>query len=72
MADELPDNDLQACIQENSGCKLFCEKYGIRAIRGAEIELIYDERRREILDWEEPDPAKKYQGNLRILHVFLD
>ncbi|CAD8160547.1 unnamed protein product [Paramecium pentaurelia] len=59
-------------IEENEGCKLFCEKYGIRAIRGAEIELVYDERRREILDWEEPDPSKKFQGNLRILHVFLD
>jgi hypothetical protein len=47
-------------IEENEGCKLFCEKYGIRSIRGAEIELIYDERRREILDWEEPDPAKKF------------
>lgn len=47
-------------IKENEGCKLFCERYGIRAIRGAEIELIYDERRRDIMDWEEPDPTKKY------------
>lgn len=39
-------------IQENDGCKQFCEKYGIRAIRGAEIDIIYDERRREIKDSE--------------------
>lgn len=60
--------ELISRVEENEGCKLFCEKYGIRAIRGMEIDVVYDERRVEVSDWEN----KKYEGYVRILHGYLD
>lgn len=59
-------------IEENSGCRLFCEKYGIRAIRGAEVVVQYDERRKEVQEWEIKDPNTKYMGFMRILSVEVD